>query len=128
MRAIGADVDFRRPRRMIVPDSRKEMKFVMMKERSVPAPATPASVCVDAGTLVQLKTMVAELSRRMMEYRIVSYLESKNRTRNSVPSRSVPFARSIKESERVSCTKARSQSCAQPPYLCHHQQGLIPHF
>lgn len=53
MRHIGAEVDLRRPRRMIIELRVKDMKFVMMKERRVPAPATPASVGVVSGTTEQ---------------------------------------------------------------------------
>jgi len=44
----------------MAPASRKESKFVMIKERSVPAPATPASVLVNSGMSVQLNSMIAE--------------------------------------------------------------------
>lgn len=46
---------------MITADRARARKFVTMKERSVPAPATPASVWVDAGMAVQFplsKTML----------------------------------------------------------------------
>jgi hypothetical protein len=59
LRHTGAEVDLRRPRRMIVPDNKNERKFVMMKERSVPAPATPASVLTESGTVEQLNAMIA---------------------------------------------------------------------
>lgn len=38
---------------MIAPARRKDKRFVIMKESSVPAPATPASVCVESGILLQ---------------------------------------------------------------------------
>lgn len=59
-RLTGAEVDLRRPRRMMAPESRKETKFVMMKERRVPEPATPASVGVKSGTFKQLNAVVLE--------------------------------------------------------------------
>ena len=50
---MGAEVDLRRPRRIIAAASKKLRKLVMMKESSVPAPATPASVGVVSGTTLQ---------------------------------------------------------------------------
>lgn len=52
-RGIGADVDFRRPRRMMQAERERERKLVMMKERRTPVPATPASVAVVGGMAVQ---------------------------------------------------------------------------
>lgn len=65
MRHTGADVDLRRPRRIMIALRNREMKLVMMKLSKVcksvsmsiaihwrwrtPAPATPASVCTDSG-------------------------------------------------------------------------------
>lgn len=59
MRDMGAEVDFRRPRRMMVAESRMERTLVMMKDKRVPAPATPASVVVVSGIVVQLNGIVA---------------------------------------------------------------------
>lgn len=53
LRHIGAEVDFRSPSRMIIALRPRDMKFVMMKLSSVPAPATPASVGVVSGTTEQ---------------------------------------------------------------------------
>lgn len=39
---------------MMTAERRRDMQFVTMKERSVPAPATPASVGVVSGTTEQL--------------------------------------------------------------------------
>lgn len=58
-RHIGAEVDLRRPRRMIMELSRMDMKFVIIKERRVPAPATPASVGVVSGTMEQFFGMAS---------------------------------------------------------------------
>lgn len=54
----GAEVDLRRPSRMMAALRDSEMKFVIMKERSVPAPATPASVGVVAGMTAQLDVLL----------------------------------------------------------------------
>jgi hypothetical protein len=52
-RDMGAEVVLRSPRRMMAPARRKDRRLVIMKERSTPAPATPASVCVESGTVLQ---------------------------------------------------------------------------
>jgi hypothetical protein len=69
---------------MMVPESRKEMKFVIMKESRVPAPATPASVGVVSGMTVQLKAMIAVL------YRVVAIV-SRGTKKESLLARSDSF-------------------------------------
>lgn len=76
LRHIGAEVDLRRPSRMMTALRRSERKFVMMNESRVPAPATPASVGTVAGTAEQfpvLTTMTAVLNLENKQEKLDGY-------------------------------------------------------